>query len=217
MTQFTESQSPAPFGTPSPSPAAALTAAAQGFTTAAAHLAAAAAKVSETPSSTPAGVGQVLKRQACPLPYYPSANAPDRTAYSEDSKTKFYVVGPARHPGAYTDSKLAAEECAGKLNGRMQGCRTWEEAQAYWVRVCEQWHGAECPAAEAEQRVTPKTRIALTPMRSRTCEFWGCKGIPEIFETQRAALDAAEEAGLVDIQIIASYSVPMLEAFVTGD
>ncbi|KAJ7062417.1 hypothetical protein B0H15DRAFT_807900 [Mycena belliarum] len=223
MTQF-------PYSTPTstPSPAAVFSAAAQEFTTAAHLLAAAAAgqnlaapqpatvpSPQPTPAS-PAGINQDPNRPTCRLPYFPSENAPDRDAYSKSSKTKFYVAGPAKHEGAYTDDKVAAAECSGYANGRMQGCTTWEDAEAHWVKVCRSWHGLVCEKATLKPRVNAQTRISLTPMRSRSGRFWGCKGIRELFETRRAALDAAEAAGLEDISIVSSYSVSDLETFVTS-
>ncbi|KAJ7439437.1 hypothetical protein B0H11DRAFT_1934586 [Mycena galericulata] len=142
-------------------------------------------------------------RATCPMPFHPD---PGHTAQGiHDSSTdKFYVASPARQPGTYTNSERATSVCKGFRNGHMQGCNTWGEALDQWARMCRQFHGEHCP--DAQRRVTMETRIFLREQRVRG-EYWGVKGIYEVFETRSCsagAFTAADAQDLKDIHIIAS-------------
>ncbi|KAJ7441784.1 hypothetical protein B0H11DRAFT_2251844 [Mycena galericulata] len=74
-------------------------------------------------------------RPTCVAPYIPEAGV-DRVAHSENAGCKFYVVGPGRVCGIYTDDKRATAQICGFSNDHMQGFLTWEEAKEAWAVVC---------------------------------------------------------------------------------
>ncbi|KAJ7086000.1 hypothetical protein B0H15DRAFT_950597 [Mycena belliarum] len=155
------------------------------------------------------------KHVACEMPIFldPGVNKEEH-----DLSTKsWYVAGPARVPGTYASPDSARKNTDGVHNGRIQGCKTLLLAAEWWDVVCRELHGEVpvCPK-RPRPRVTPQTRIALTPMRSRTGEFWACCGVAQVFETRLAAMTAAEELDLKDIHIVGGYDVAALEAFAVG-
>ncbi|KAJ7468409.1 hypothetical protein B0H11DRAFT_1920993 [Mycena galericulata] len=158
-------------------------------------------------------------RPTCIAPYHPEPGV-DRTAHSENAGTKFYVVGPGRVVGIYTDDKRATAQISGFRNGHMQGFSTWEEAQAAWAVVCRGHHGALCPAAPpvGSQRppVTLQTRVELTSRARNPGMFWAVRGIDIIYESSVGAFEAALNAGLTDIQIRGSRDGAELEMFIVG-
>ncbi|KAJ7429363.1 hypothetical protein B0H11DRAFT_2263570 [Mycena galericulata] len=156
-------------------------------------------------------------RPTCVAPYIPEAGV-DRVAHSENAGCKFYVVGPGRVCGIYTDDKRATAQICGFSNGHMQGFLTWEEAKEAWAVVCRGHHGVLCPAAPpvGSQRppVTMQTRIELTSRGRNAGMFWAVRGIDVIYETSTSAFEAALNAGLTDIQIRGSRDSAELEMFI---
>ncbi|KAJ7487247.1 hypothetical protein B0H11DRAFT_1913412 [Mycena galericulata] len=150
-------------------------------------------------------------RPTCPMPFHPESGHTAQGVH-DSSTDKFYVASPARQPGAYTNPDRATAVCKGFRNGRMQGCSTWDEALDHWARMCRGFHGEHCP--DAQRRVTMETRIFLREKRIRG-EYWGVKGIYEVFETRcsAGAFTAADAHELRDIHIMASRDLHAVMEF----
>ncbi|KAJ7486371.1 hypothetical protein B0H11DRAFT_2230837 [Mycena galericulata] len=158
-------------------------------------------------------------RPTCIAPYLPEAGV-DRHEHSENTGCKFYVVGPGRVAGIYTDDQRATAQIRGFSNGHMQSFNTWPEAVTAWAVVCRSHHGVLCssapPVGSQRPPVTMSTRIELTSRARNPGMHWGVRGIDIIYETSIAAFEAALNAGMIDIQIRGSRDGAEIEMFVIG-
>ncbi|KAJ7159897.1 hypothetical protein C8R43DRAFT_1121302 [Mycena crocata] len=160
-----------------------------------------------------------MARPTCPMPYHPDAGV-DRIKHSLTAGCKFYVVCPGLNEGTYTNSDRASDNVIGIHKGYQLSVHTWEEALAEWKMRCRKHHGFDsCPRVNLGRRppVTMNTRVWLPPAPEPVRgEFWGVKGLLEVYETRDGAFTAAAASKMKDIHIRATNDMAALEAFIHG-
>ncbi|KAJ7818014.1 hypothetical protein B0H13DRAFT_2379259 [Mycena leptocephala] len=105
------------------------------------------------------------KNGQCRPPFWPSPGHENTFLHDRNKDARYFVVADGFGTGVFTDQ--ANEQTDGYSNYVKRSVKTWDAAEEVWDSLCQELHGAGCPAIRIPAGFTAPTPVIRVPSSAR--------------------------------------------------